>query len=173
MAGAIAVGVSLAFAAPGVEAAPDRSVPLFSIAKSENKNQVQYVVRVDDHCTPAGIAPVSAYWSMLENGPTQTAPLLTRELRAYGLGSQTVLSIGADGGEVRAVLRALPSRPMDIKTWRGADGACQAQTTLTIAGSPAHLFNVYVHLRWDGPDYVLVQGWSVDGSHVVREKLGV
>jgi hypothetical protein len=169
----IALGMALALAAPGAKAATDRFVPLFSIAKSENKNQVQYVIRVDDHCAPAGIAPVSAYWRMLENGPTQTAPLLSRELRAYGLGSQTVLASGADGGEVRTVLRALPSRPMDIKTWRGTDGICHAWTTLMIAGAPAHLFNVYVHLRWDGPDYVLVQGWSIDGSHVAREKLDV
>jgi hypothetical protein len=37
------------------------------------------------------------------------------------------------------------------------------------AGTPVHLFNVYVHLKWDGVDYLLLQGWSMDGSHVVRE----
>jgi Domain of unknown function (DUF4833) len=63
-------------------------IPVFSIAKSENKNQVQYVVRVDDHCAPSGPAPMSAYWRMLDTGPTQTAPILDREVRAYGLASQ-------------------------------------------------------------------------------------
>lgn len=53
--------------------------PVFSIAKSENKNEVQYVVRLDDGCAPVGSSPVSAYWRMLERGPTQTAPLLPRE----------------------------------------------------------------------------------------------
>ncbi len=43
-------------------------VPVFSIAKSENKNQVQYVVRLDAHCAPVGPAPVFAYWRMLEKG---------------------------------------------------------------------------------------------------------
>ncbi len=33
------------------------------------------------------------------------------------------------------------------------------------------LFSVYVHLRWDGLDYLLLQGWSIDRSHVIREKL--
>jgi hypothetical protein len=42
---------------------------------------------------------------------------------------------------------------------------------MTIAGAPAHLFNIYVHIRWYGVDYALLQGWSLDGSHVLREKL--
>ena len=143
--------------------------PAFSIAKSENKNQVQYVVRVDDHCAPLGPAPVSAYWRMLEAGPAQTAPILSREVRAYGLTSQVVVASGASGGQVSAVLNSLPSRPLTIATSRGADGRCHALVTASIAGRPAHLFNVYVHIRWYGVDYLLLQGWSMDGSHVVRE----
>ena len=146
-------------------------VPVFSIAKSENKNQVQYVVRVDRHCLPLRPAPVFAYWRMLDKGPTQTAPLLSREVRAYGLASEGVVASDEGGGEVRAVLSALPGRPLTITTSRGSDGACRALATLAIAGTPAHLFNVYVHLRWYGVDYVLLQGWSMDGSHVLREKL--
>ncbi len=143
--------------------------PAFSIAKSENKNQVQYVVRVDDHCAPEGPAPVSAYWRMLESGPAQTAPILGREVRAYGLASQAIVASGPNGGQVHAVLSALPTRPLAIATSRAADGACRAVVTTTIAGAPAHLFNVYVHIRWYGVDYLLLQGWSMDGSRVVRE----
>ena len=147
-------------------------VPVFSIAKSENKNQVQYVVRVDDHCAPLGLAPVSAYWRMLEKGSMQTAPILEREVRAYGLASQAVVTSDGAGGQVRAVLKALPGRPLTIVTSRGSDGTCHALATASIAGASAHLFNVYVHLRWYGVDYLLLQGWSMDRSHVVREKLG-
>jgi hypothetical protein len=147
------------------------SLPLFSIAKSENKNQVQYVVRIDATCAPAGTAPLSSYWRMLEQGPAQTAPILPREVEAYGLASQVVLARDASGGQARAVLNALPSRPVTIETLRGPDGTCRALATALIAGGPAHLFNVYVRLKWDGVDYVLLQGWSMDGSHVVREKL--
>ena len=148
------------------------SVPIFSIAKSENKNQVQYVVRLDNRCAPLGPAPVSAYWRMLEKGPTLTAPILSREVRAYGLASQAVLAIDGTGGKVQAVLKALPGRPLTIVTSRGSDGACHALATASIAGAAAHLFNVYVHLRWYGVDYLLLQGWSMDRSHIVREKLG-
>jgi len=151
--------------------APDTFVPVFSIAKSENRNQVQYGIRVDARCAPAGPAPVSAYWRMLEKGPAQTAPLLAREVSAYGLARQEVLASDANGGRLAAVLRALPHRPLDIVTSRGPDGTCRALATTSIAGAPAHLFNVYVRLKWDGVDYLLLQGWSIDGTRVVREKI--
>jgi hypothetical protein len=174
LAWAVALLVSLfrAGAAGGGDSpAPDTFVPVFSIAKSENRNQVQYVVRVDARCAPAGPAPVSAYWRMLEKGPAQTAPLLPREVSAYGLARQEVLASDANGGRLVAVLRALPHRPLDIVTSRGPDGTCRALATTSIAGAPSHLFNVYVRLKWDGVDYLLLQGWSIDGTRVVREKV--
>jgi hypothetical protein len=158
-------------ATAGANAAPIANIPLFTIAKSENKNQVEYDVRVDDRCAPLGPAPVSAYWRMLESGPTRTEPILPREQPAYGLASQTVVASGDSGGNARLVLRALPKRPIDIVTVRGRDGTCRALAELPIAGTPAYLFNVYVHLRWDGVDYLLLQAWSMDGSQVVREKI--
>ena len=145
-------------ATAGAGAAPVANiVPIFTIAKSENKNQVEYVVRVDDRCAPVGPAPVSAYWRMVENGPTRTEPILPHEEAAYGLASQTVVASGDGGGNARVVLRALPKRPIDVVTERGRDGTCRALAELPIAGTPAHLFNVYVHLRWDGVDYLLLQ----------------
>jgi Domain of unknown function (DUF4833) len=166
---AVASCASAARAEPPLPA--ERVVPVFTIAKSENKNQVQYVVRLDDHCVPVGPTPLSAYWRMLETGPTTTAPILPREVRAYGLESQVVVASNASGGLVRAFLKALPSRPVTIESSRGGDGQCRALATAGIAGTPAHLFNVYVHLKWDGVDYLLLQGWSMDGSHVIRETL--
>jgi hypothetical protein len=163
---------SYATAASAESPGPSGSlVPVFSIAKSENRNQVQYVVRLDDRCAPLGPAPLSAYWRMLEQGPTQTAPILPREVPAYGLASQALVASDTSGGQVRAVLKALPGRAVTIVTSRGGGGACRALATMSIAGAPAYLFNVYVHLKWDGVDYLLLQGWSTDGSHVVRETL--
>jgi hypothetical protein len=167
----VALG-SWAFAASAQSPPPGGNfVPIFSIAKSENANQVQYVVRVDGHCAPVGPAPISAYWRMLENGPTQTAPILSREVPAYGLASQVVVASDGSGGQLRAVLRALPSRPLTITTSRGTGGVCRAVATTSVAGAPAQLFNVYVHLRWDGVDYLLLQAWALDGSHVIRETI--
>jgi hypothetical protein len=147
-------------------------VPLFAISKSENKNQVQFAVRVDDHCAPMPSAPVLAYWRMLEKGPARTEPLLAREEQAYGLASQLVTARGASGGEVRLVLRAVPGRTILVQTSPGRGSACQALSTVQIGGSPAHLYGVYARLKWPfGLDYLLLQGWSMDGTHVVTEKL--
>ncbi|HEX8795174.1 MAG TPA: DUF4833 domain-containing protein [Polyangiaceae bacterium] len=147
-------------------------VPLFTISKSENRNQVQYVIRVDEHCTPLTDAPVWAYWRMIELGPTRTEPLLGREQRAYGIAGQWVLERGAEGGKVRVVLRAMPSRPIEIESGRSPAGACVARSTMLIAGAPARLFGVYAKLKWPvGVDYLLLQGWSLDGTHVVTERV--
>jgi hypothetical protein len=146
-------------------------VPVFSIAKSENKNQVQYVIQLDDSCVPVGAAPVSAYWRMLEDGPTKTAPILRRENRAYGLSSQAIVARSNGGGTVRIALNALPSRPVTVQASLGSDGACRALAVMPIAGEPAHLFNVFAQLKWDGVDYLLLRGWSMDGSRVVTEKI--
>lgn len=147
-------------------------VSLFTIAKSENKNEVQYAVHVDEHCAPIAGAPVFAYWHMLELGPTKVAPILPREVSAYGVASQKVTSQNGAGGSVRVVLRALPTRPIIVETVRAGDGACRAVATVTIGGAPAHLFNVYVKLKEVlGVDYLLARGWSLDGSKMLTERI--
>jgi hypothetical protein len=151
---------------------PSTVVPVFTIAKSSNRNQVQYVVRVDGQCAPVGTAPISAYWKMLETGPAATAPLLAREVRAYGLAADRVLPPGNDAGQVRIALNALPDRTILVETSRGPGGGCRALATTTIAGAPAHLFDVYVRLNWVSEvDYLLLEGWSMDGRSVLRETL--
>lgn len=174
-AGVALIGVLLATTMDArAEQVPQLSfdVSLFTISKSENRNQVQYAVRVDEHCVPLGVAPVWAYWRMIEQGPTRTAPLLGREQPAYGAAGQWILERNPEGGRIRLVLRAMPSRPIEIETTRGPAGACVGTSTMTIAGAPAHLFGVYAKLKWPiGVDYLLVEGWALDGSHVVTERV--
>jgi hypothetical protein len=147
-------------------------VSLFTIAKSENKNEVEYAVHVDKQCAPISGTPVFAYWRMLELGPTKVAPILPREVSAYGVASQKVLSQDGAGGKVRVVLRAMSTRPIVVETARAGNGACRAVAAVTIAGAPAHLFNVYVKLKEVlGVDYLLARGWSLDGSKMLTEKL--
>jgi hypothetical protein len=157
------------------EATVSGEAELFAIARSQNKNLVQYAVHLDAACIPMPGAPVYAYWRMLERGPTSTAPLLPYEERAYGLASQQVVSPVTAGaaGAVRIVLRAVPSRPLLVETWRAGDGTCRGLATVQIAGAPAHLTAVYVRLRSPiSVDYLLLQGWSMDGTRRVEEKLG-
>ncbi len=143
----------------------------FFIAKSENKNQVHYGVRVDDRCSPAGTEPVFAYWKMLELGPTATEPLLSREVPAYGIAEQRVVERTESGGRVVLRLRALGSRSIEVTT-AARDGGCVATATTVIDGAPASLANVFAQLRWPfGVDYLLLQGRALDGGRLLRERL--
>jgi Domain of unknown function (DUF4833) len=143
---------------------------LFTISKSENKNEVVYAVHLDESCAPVGDAPVFAFWRMLEKGPAVIEPLLDREQRAYGIASEQVLARGSDGGSVDIVLRAIPDRHIVVKT-RTRNKICQAWSTLSIGGTDAHLYNVFVKLKLLGVDYILLSGWAVDGTHVVHETI--
>jgi hypothetical protein len=148
------------------------SVELFTIAKSENRNQVEYAIHVDERCAPVGAEPVFAYWRMLERGPTQTEALLAIEQPAYGVRSQSIMSSTIAGGRVRITLRAMSDRAIEVQTWRAEGGECRASAVTTIAGVPARLFNVYAKLAWPfGVESILVQGWSIDGGAVVRETM--
>jgi hypothetical protein len=169
---ALAALATLVAASAGADAAgTPRTLLLFSISKSENKNQVQYAIRVDDRCEPVTTAPVFAYWRMLEKGPTVTEPLLAHELDAYGIATQ-VTTRASDRDGVRLVLRAVRARPIAIELSRGESGECRALSTVAISGAPAHLYDVYAKLKWPfGVEYLLLEGWSLDGTRVVREKL--
>jgi len=157
-------------AAAAAEKPRVNSLSLFTIGKSQNKNQVQYAIHVDGQCVPVTDAPVFAYWRMLELGLNRVEPLLPRELMAYGLASQSVTARGADGGKVRLVLEALRDRAIVVTTLRSANGACRAYATVAISGSPAHLFDVYVKLTWRlSVEYLLLRGWSTDGRRILSE----
>jgi hypothetical protein len=70
------------------------------------------------------------------------------------------------------VLKALPDRPILVETSRGSSGDCRVLGTVTVAGAPAHLFNVYARVKWlFGVDYLLLRAWSLDGSRVITEKI--
>lgn len=174
VAGVVAVAAATLLMSPATQAPPPKGqeLPLFTISKSENKNQVQYAMTVDDRCSPVSNAPVHAYWLMNEWGPGRTAPLLAREQPAYGALDQKVLERQSTQGKVSLALRAMPSRTILVETSLAVGGACQVWSTATVDGAPAHLYNVHVKLRWPiGVDYILLQGWSLDGKRLVTERL--
>lgn len=143
----------------------------FYVSKSENRNQVHYAVRLDDRCVPANAAPVQPYWRMLERDAHATEPLLSREVPAYGIAEQSIVSRGERGGVVRVVLRALPSRPLLLTTFASGQG-CAASASLVIAGTPATLERIHVQLKWPwGVDYLLLSGHALSDGHAVNERI--
>ncbi|AUX44217.1 hypothetical protein SOCE26_056810 [Sorangium cellulosum] len=141
----------------------------FFIAKSENRNQVHYAVRLDSRCMPSGGSPVFPYWRELERGPNRVAPLAPLEERAYGVATQEVVSREGKG-VVRLTLRALSSRPLVIETTR-SEGGCRAVASTRIAGVGAQLRSVFVQLRWPlGVEHITLSGVA-EGGRAVTEKV--
>lgn len=140
---------------------------VLAIAKSSNRNQVNYSVLVDDACAPAGSAPVRPYWRMLERGPAATEPLSGSEERMLGVERQDVA-----GNRVQIALRGMPGRTITIDTQRTPEGRCAATAEMTISGVLAKVASVYVKQKFLGIDYVLLTGQSEDGT-TVRERLSL
>jgi hypothetical protein len=137
----------------------------FFIARSTNKNQVHYGVRLDPECEVVGDKPVFAYWRMLEKRG-ELEPVLGIEMPAYGLEDQQQIRKNAGGTIVRVKLRPFPDRALFVSVGKAGRG-CSATTTTTVAGSDAYLQSIYVKIKWPfGVDYVLLRGITGDGRRV-------
>lgn len=174
LAGLLVAARVLAAAPAGEQPAPTvprETATVFFVSKSENRNQVHYVVRVDAGCVPSGAAPVRAFWRDYERGPTATSPLLDHEQRAYGIARQRVVLRGPNGGEISMALRALPTRELTVRVGKAPSGACTALAYTAIAGEPARLYFVHVVLRALGVGSIVLSGWASDDGRAVREVL--
>lgn len=138
---------------------------VFHIAKSQNRNQVHFGVRVDGACRPVGARPVYAYWRNLEVSATSTEPLDSQAARVYGIARQSVR-----GRHVDLALRSLPDRPITITT-RSGGGGCTATAAMMIGGRRATLREAFVQLRALGlrVEYVELRGRV--GSRRVTERV--
>ncbi len=171
LAGALAAGGTTSAWAEPILFGPHDVASLFTISKSENKNQVVFAIRLDDQCVPLGSAPVIQYWRMREKSPSGTEPMLSREAAAYGIRSQSILERRPDSGKVQIALNALPDRLIVIETRKQGD-RCLAWSTIAIAGKRAFLYDVYAKQAFVfGVDYLLLSGWSEDRTHVVHERI--
>jgi hypothetical protein len=175
---ALAAGVAFWHVTPPLAAAPRTTAlsgssvqSVFFIAKSENRNQVHYAVRVDARCRPEGDRPVYGYWRDFEDGPNVTSRLRDREQRAYGLKRPTFVRRAESGGRIGVALRAVPDRPLTIETF-AVQGQCRARALTTISRAPAVLRSIYVELGFlFSIDYILLRGYRVTDGKPVQEKI--
>jgi hypothetical protein len=145
---------------------------VFHIAKSQNKNQVHYGVKVDAQCRPLGNSPVYGYWRDYEEGPKVTSPLLSHELPAYGLTRPRFIKRTETGGSVGIGLRGFPDRAITIETFRTAQGRCLAHALTRIKKQQAVLRSIYVELGFlFSVDYVVVRGVALPDGHPLQEKV--
>jgi hypothetical protein len=144
---------------------------IFHIAKSENRNQVHYAVKVDAACKPMGDRPVYGYWRELERGPTVTSPLLDHEQRAYGVNEPRSIRQLASSAEISMTLRAFPERPLIVQVFRSGS-RCVARTVTMMQGQSALLQSIYIDLGFlFSVNYALLSGVRVQDGQGVQEKL--
>lgn len=138
---------------------------MFFIARSTNKNQVHYGVRLDAACNVVGDRPVYGYWRMLQNRG-EIEPILGMEQPAYGVDDRQEILRSSAMTTVRFKLRAFPKRALAVTISR-TEAGCEALASTGIAGAEARLRSIYVKIKWPfGIDYVLVRGLTKEGRPV-------
>jgi hypothetical protein len=151
-----------------------RDIPtLFFIAKSDDRNRVDYGMHLDSHCAPAKEDAVFPYWREFEHSPpVRTHSLGMFEYLAYGVSRQETLRRSPAGSEY-----ALKLKQVDRQIWvtvsKAEDGRCTALVRSTIAGIKyANLLSIYVKLS--GPlsvAYVDVKGKNLETGQLIVERI--
>ncbi len=145
---------------------------VFFISKSDDRNRVDYGIRLDAACLPTSGSPMVVYWREFEGGRDGlvTHGLNIFEGPVYGVGTQRVTETRPDGVTLRIDIRALSSRRIEIRTAPGAT-RCAAQALLDIGGVRAVLDHVHLTLG-DSPGslrYADIYGHAVATGAAVTE----
>jgi hypothetical protein len=143
---------------------------VFFINKSDDKNRVDYALRVNADCLPTSEDAVFQYWREFENSPpVRTHGLNVMERIAYGIAEQHLVKNAGQRDEYAIRLKQLP-RPIKITTEKGADGKCSAAAKVAINGAEARLSNVYVKLGGilNSVEYIEIHGKNAAGQPVME-----
>jgi hypothetical protein len=167
----------LCLTAPATSAADPSFGPhdvptVFFINKSDDKNRVDYGLRLDARCAPTMDDAVLPYWREFEKAP----PVVTHGIgmldkMAYGIATQRVVRRDPQGGEHFMRLKQV-GRPIGIASRRDASGRCTATARTTIAGVTASLTSIFVKLN--GPlsvAYIDIKGKDMRTGKPVVERL--
>jgi hypothetical protein len=145
---------------------------LFFISKSDDKNRVDYGIRLDAECRATGSDAVFAYWREFEPPPpVRTHALSFMDRLAYGISAQGPIKSSGKGGEHYLRLKRYP-RDIRISTQKGS-GGCEAVVRTTIAGVPsARLASIFAKLS--GPlsvAYIDIAGTHPKTGALLQERL--
>lgn len=145
---------------------------IFYVDKSDDRNRVDYGIRLDARCLPTSGSPMVVYWREFERGSAGrvTHGLNIFEGPVYGIDSQRITERRADGATLEVTVRALSSRRLTIRTGPDVGGGCTATATTTIGAARAVLDHVHLTLG-DGPGslrYADIYGTAVGGGPVTE-----
>lgn len=144
---------------------------VFHVAKSENRNQVHYGIRLDASCRPLGERPVFAYWRRLRSGNVVLGPLDRWGNMFYGPSDEQTVSVGKGSSSVSLYIKALKRVRIRVAIEK-AERGCRAAAFTTIADVPAKLSHAYIQLGLIklSVRYVDVVGFRVPGGARVAER---
>lgn len=168
MIAALSLVAGLAHATPRIGA---HDLPtLFYVAKSDDRNRVDYGVHLDASCSPVGEEPLFAYWRRFEPGQDPLGDLNVLDRTIYGIARQEVRTRAANGSWIEVSLRALPSRRVLILVQRAGD-RCVGAAQTDIRGRESILDHVFVQLA--GPasiDHAMIRGEERESGHAISER---
>jgi hypothetical protein len=146
---------------------------LFFIGKSDDRNRVDYGMRLDATCAPVGDDPVFPYWREFERSPpVRTKPMGMFAKVGYGISSQRTLRRTASGAEHAIRLKQV-DRLIFISITKGEDGRCSALVRTKIAAVEyAELRSIFVKLT--GPlsvAYIDIRGQDLSKRQSIEERL--
>ena len=174
---ALTLGIALAGSAvPAVASAqpsvgPSDVATVFYIAKSDDRNRVDYGIHLGSDCQPAGDAPLFAYWHRFEPNQPVYGALSDLDHRAYGIRSQRVVERTDHGSWVELILAALPHERILVLTVRQGD-QCVARARARVGGKEVLIGHVFVQLGGLlGVDHLMVIGEDVATGHVSRTRM--
>jgi hypothetical protein len=144
----------------------------FYIDKSNDRDRVDYGMRLDEHCTPLDAA-VFPYWRELEHAPpVRSHPLTFLQYFAYGLSEQRLLARSDGGGQYRVQLKQV-DRPLLIVTAQDGARHCTTTAYVRIQSVPnARLDHIFVKVAGSmSVDYVEVYGSDPKTGAALVERL--
>ena len=145
---------------------------VFHIAKSDDHNRVDYGIRLDERCQPAGRSPVYAYWHRFEVGEPRYGDLNMLDQQVYGITSQSVRTRSDNGTWVELHVAALPSLRILILVQRQGD-RCVARAQIPVNSRPAFVDRVFVQLGgspFTPVEYVTFRGVDPQTQEPVFER---
>jgi hypothetical protein len=165
------LGVAAAEAKPTF--GPHDIETLFFISKSDDRNRVDYGMRLDADCAPREKDAVFPYWREFENSPpVRLHPLGLFEYYPYGIATQRVLTRTASGIEYHVRLKRI-HRDLVVTTTKEADGRCTAMVHTTIAGMErVELQSAFAKLRRAmSVEYVDIHGRDPRTGQPIDERI--
>jgi hypothetical protein len=171
LAAALLVLVSITAVARATPRISTHDLPtLFYVAKSDDRNRVDYGVHLDATCAPQGEEPLFAYWRRFEPGQEPLGDLNMLDRTIYGIAQQRVASRAPDGSWIEVSLRALPARRVLVLVQR-AGSRCVGAAQTEIRGRESILDHVFVQLA--GPasiDHAMIRGEERASGDPISER---